>query len=88
MGAFWHEHITKSYGKEANSVTCREIFNEINRTLRLQQPTCRVQADLFRTHKADGKSARRQYGHIKAMAHYTDLESLKPEQTMIILTLN
>ena len=88
MGSYWQGRVTKAYSKEANNITCREICNEIIHTLRLQQPTCRVQADLLRLRKAEGRSARCQYGHIKAIAEYADLESLKPEQLHILLTLN
>ena len=49
---------------------------------------CRVQADLLRLRKAEGRSARRQYVHIKAVAIYADLESLKTEQLHILLTVN
>ena len=70
VSVFWHEHITKLYGKEIDSITCWEFFSEINQTHRIQHPICRVQADLFRTHKADGNTARRQYGHIRVMARY------------------
>ena len=38
--------------------------------------------------KAEGRSARRQYGHIKAVAKYDDLESLKTAQLQILLTIN
>ena len=64
LDAFWHERITQSYSKEIDSITCREIFSEINRTLRMQHPICAIQVDLFRTRKAEGRTAYCQYAHI------------------------
>ena len=36
----------------------------------------------------EGRSAARQYAHVKSLARDADLDSLKPEMIMIIITLN
>ena len=43
---------------------------------------------MFRPHKAEGRSAARQYAHVKSLARDADLDSLKPKMIMIIITLN
>ena len=88
LDAFWHERIALAYGKEITNITCKEIVEEITKTIKIRHPVCAAQAELFRLHKAEGRSAARQYAHVKSMARDADLDSLKPEMIMIIITLN
>ena len=88
LDAFWHERIALAYGRDIASVTCAEIVEEITKTIKIRHPVCAAQAELFRLHKAEGRSAARQYAHVKSLAKDADLESLKPEMIMIIITLN
>ena len=88
LDAFWHERITLACDKEMEDITCKEIIEEISKTIKIRHPVCAAQADLFRLYKADGRSAARQYAHVKSMARDADLDSLIPEMIMIIITLN
>ena len=64
------------------------MCNAIVLSMRKQLPVGRARADLLRMRKAEGRSARRQYGHIKEVARYTKLEDMKAEQLLIFLTIN
>ena len=59
LDAFWHERITLACGKEMEGITCKEIVEEISKTIKIRHPVCAAQADLFRLYKADGRSAAR-----------------------------
>ena len=59
LDAFWQDKITLSCNKEMDDITCKEIFDEISRTIRITHQVCTTQADLFRIYKADGRSAAR-----------------------------
>ena len=43
---------------------------------------------MLRLRKAEGRSARRQYNHIKTVAKYAHLDTMKIEQLQILLTIN
>ena len=88
LDAFWHERISLAYSRDIADISCEEIIEEITKTIKIRHPVCAAQAELFRLHKAEGRSAARQYAHVKSLARDADLESLKPDMIMIIITLN
>ena len=65
----------------------REICDAIIHSIRKQIPVCRARVDLIRLRKAEGRSARHKYSHIKEVARYANLDTMKVEQLLIILTL-
>ena len=88
LGSYWKTKVTEHYNKGLAETSFREMCDAIVHTVRKQQPACRARADLLRLHKAEGRSARRQYSHIKAVAKYAHLDTMKVEQLQILLTIN
>ena len=80
--------MTEQCRKELAETSFREICDAIIHSIRKQQPVCRARADLLRLHKAEGRSARRQYSHIKEVAKYAHLDTMRVEQLLILLTIN
>merc|ERR1711888_118012 len=88
LGIYWRMKVTEQCKKELTKTSYREMCDAIVHSMRKQLPVGRARADLLGMRKADGRSARRQYGHIKDVARYTKLEDMKVEQLLIFLTIN